>query len=128
MKQDNRWDIDGRVLEVIRKEINSRPINDHSTMTQERRDYLLNTPRQDLTPSDKRLQSMLVKYGSINKALENRDRTNMVLGGYIGGKRRVKKGFARLSKEEVQKLAYKGIATRKKQGYKVRKTNPTIET
>ena len=67
--------------------------------------YLLKTPRSQLTREEKRLQTIIKRYGSVSEALSTRDRSDLILGGYNAGIKKGKKGFATWQKEELRSYA-----------------------
>lgn len=74
-------------------------------MNDARKHYLLSTPRELLSPSDKRLQTIIKKYGSIANSLKRRDVGDLVLGGYNGGKKTGNKGFSTWNPKELSEYA-----------------------
>lgn len=75
-------------------------------MEHDRLEYLLHTPREQLSRSDKRLQTMIKRYGSVAGAMKSRDVSDLVLGGYNGGIKKSKnKGFGSWDKEKITEFA-----------------------
>lgn len=62
-------------------------------MDEQRRQYLLTTPREQLSRNDKRLQTIIKKYGSVANAMQNRNVGSLILGGINGGRHTGNKGF-----------------------------------
>lgn len=74
-------------------------------MNQARKNYLLHTAREQLSPSDKRLQTILIKYGSVAESLKTRDVADLVLGGINGGRHKGNKGFKTWDEETLSAYA-----------------------
>lgn len=60
-----------------------------------------------MTPQEKRLRTIKERYGSFSNMLKKRDVRDLVLGGYNGGIKNVKKGFATWEEEELSQFAKK---------------------
>jgi hypothetical protein len=92
-------------------------------MDKQREKYLLSTPREQLSPTDKRLQTILKKYGSVANSLKNRDTADLVLGGINGGRHKGKKGFS--TWDEATLKAYTKLRERDERGRFVSGTDGT---
>lgn len=73
-------------------------------MNKDRINYLLNTPRSQLSPSDKRLQTIVKKYGSVANSLKARDKGDLILGGINGGRKTGYKGYATWEEEDLKQF------------------------
>lgn len=60
-----------------------------------------------MTPQEKRKATIISKYGSFKNMLEKRDVRNLILGGYNGGLKKTKKGFAKWKDNELSEYASK---------------------
>lgn len=59
----------------------------------------------ELSPQEKRKQTILKRYGSFKNMLKHRDVRDLVLGGYNGGIRKTQKGFAKWEEGELSQYA-----------------------
>lgn len=55
-----------------------------------------------LTPQQKRLRTIRERYGSVKQMLAKRDVRDLILGGYNGGIKQAKKGYATWEKDKLK--------------------------
>ena len=60
-----------------------------------------------MTPQEKRKRTIIDRYGSFKEMLSARDKRDLILGGYNGGIKRGKKGYATWEKEKLKKFVGK---------------------
>ena len=58
-----------------------------------------------MSPQEKRKLTIIERYGSFSNMLAGRDVRDFILGGYNGGIKRTKKGFAKWEDGELSKYA-----------------------
>jgi hypothetical protein len=58
-----------------------------------------------MTPQQKRLRTIRQRYGSVREMLKRRDVRDLILGGYNGGIKKGKKGFATWKEGELSRFA-----------------------
>lgn len=75
-----------------------------------------------MTPQEKRLKTINERYGSVKQMLKSRDVRDLILGGYNGGIRKTRKGFAKWEEGELSEYAQK--RERDKQGRFLPKSRP----
>lgn len=63
-----------------------------------------------MTPQEKRKQTIIDRYGSFSNMLKKRDVRDLILGGYNGGIKRTKKGFATWEDGKLKRF----VATRER--------------
>lgn len=57
-----------------------------------------------MTPQEKRKRTILERYGSFSNMLKNRDVRDLILGGYNGGIKKGKKGFATWERDQLRRF------------------------
>lgn len=60
-----------------------------------------------MNPHQKRLETIKNRYGSVRNMLRKRDVRDLILGGYSGGIKRTKKGFAKWEEGKLSEFASK---------------------
>lgn len=57
-----------------------------------------------MTPAEKRKATIIKRYGSYSNMLKRRDVRDLILGGYNGGKKKTRKGFATWEEEDLRRF------------------------
>lgn len=60
-----------------------------------------------MTPQQKRNRTIIERYGSHKKMLASRDVRDLILGGYNGGIKKTKKGFATWEPQKLRRYTSK---------------------
>ena len=66
-----------------------------------------------MTPQEKRKQTIIERYGSYKNMLAQRDVRDLILGGYNGGIKQARKGFATWEGDKLKKFVAKRPRDRK---------------
>lgn len=62
---------------------------------------------EELSPQQKRLETINKRYGSVSNMLKKRDVRDLILGGYNGGIKKTPKGFSKWDEEELKEFTAK---------------------